>query len=92
MGFLEGSFYLVTILIVAGLNICLFVKVWGMTNDIRTMDSNMSDLLAYTKNLQKNVVSICKIAEEFTGIKPANDSPELPPETEPPEDDNGSPL
>ena len=82
----------IAILIGVVLNTILFFKIWGMTNRITTMNSNMSDLLAYTKNLQKNVVSICKIAEEFTGINPANDSPELPPETEPPEDDNGSPL
>lgn len=82
----------IVILIGVLLSTILFFKIWDMTNRITTMNSNMSDLLAYTKNLQKNVVSICKIAEEFTGIKPANDSPELPPETEPPEDDNGSPL
>jgi len=82
----------IAILIGAGLNAMLWLKIWGMTNDITTMNSNMSDLLAYTKNLQKNVVLICKIAEEFTGINPANDSPELLPQTEPPEDDNGSPL
>ena len=76
--------FVLAILIGAVLNTILFFKIWGMTNRIKTMDSTMSDVLAYTKNLQKNVLTICKIAEESTGINFDNASPDPPTQTEPP--------
>jgi hypothetical protein len=53
----------IVVLIACLLNVILFFKIWGMTNDIRSMTNNMIDLLAYTKNIQKNVVTICKEVE-----------------------------
>lgn len=55
--------FAIFVLIIGFLNIVLFFKIWGMTNDIRDMTNNISDLLAYTKNIQKNVVTICREVE-----------------------------
>jgi len=43
-------------LIIGILNIILFFKIWGMTN-------NIAEMLTYTKSIQKNVFDICVIAE-----------------------------
>jgi len=45
-------------LIIGILNIILFFKIWGMTN-------NIAEMLTYTKSIQKNVFDICVIAENY---------------------------
>ena len=45
------------------LNLILFFKIWGMTNNISLMVEHTAELLANVKNLQKNVVIICKAVE-----------------------------
>ena len=58
-----GPLLALAIIVVGILQIMLFFKIWGMTNNISQMVEHTAELLPNVKNLQKNVVIICKAVE-----------------------------
>jgi len=58
-----GFVFLALVFLGVFLNTMFFIKIMGMTNNISLMVEHTAELLAYVKNLQKNVVIICKVVE-----------------------------